>query len=197
MIIGIDVDDVLADFMNSFVNYHNDRYNTDHSREDFKSYNLWETLGGSEEEAVRKIYDFYHTSHFDRILPTKGSKEAVDLLRKNNSLRVITSRPYDIHDQTLSWLDRYFSSKFEEAHFTNEWAGGIGKPTRKKDVCLEYNVDFLIEDSIAYAKECTTDKTKVLLMDKPWNRSENINDKIIRVYSWENVTDLLKQFYPK
>ena len=189
MIIGIDVDDVLADFMNSLIKYHNDRYNTDYSKEDFKSYNLWETLGGTEEETVGKIYDFYHTSHFDRIPPTEGSEKAVEALSKNNNLRVITSRPYDIHDQTLSWIDRYFLGKFEEAHFTNEWAGGIGKPTRKKDICLEYDVDILIEDSLAYAKECVGNGTSVFLMDRPWNRSEELSDKITRVYSWEDILD--------
>jgi len=188
MIIGIDIDDVLADFMNSMIKYHNNKYNTGYSREDFKSYNLWETLGGNEEDAVKKIYDFYHTSHFDNIPPTEGSQEAVDKLSKDNTLRVITSRPYDIHDQTLSWLDRYFLGKFEEAHFTNEWAGGIGKPTRKKDVCKEHNVDILVEDSLAYAKECASDKTRVYLMNKPWNQSE-LSNKITRVNSWKDILD--------
>jgi uncharacterized HAD superfamily protein len=191
MIIGIDVDDVLADFMNSLIKYHNDRYKTNYSKGDFKSYNLWETIGGNEEETVGKIYDFYHTIHFDKIPPTEGAQEAIDLLKINNSLRVITSRPYDIHDQTLSWLDRYFPNKFEEAHFTNEWAGGIGRPTRKKDVCLKYNVSILIEDSLEYAKDCATTGTNVLLMDKPWNQSE-LSDKITRVKSWNEVTNLLK-----
>ncbi len=189
MIIGVDVDDVLADFMNSMIKYHNDRYDTNYSREDFRSYNLWKTLGGNEEDAVKKIYDFYHTSHFDNISPTEGSQDAVEKLSKNNTLRVITSRPHDIHDQTLSWLDRYFLGKFEEAHFTNEWAGGIGKPTRKKDVCLEHNVDILIEDSLAYANECVSNRTRVYLMDRPWNQSENLSKKITRVYSWEDILD--------
>ena len=161
LIIGIDIDDVLTDFMNSFVEYHNGRYGTNYLREDFKSYHLWETIGGNEEEIVKKVNDFNHTSYFDKILPTEGSQNAVELLRKDNELRVVTSRPYNVHDQTLSWLERYFSDKFEEVHFTNEWAGGIGKPTRKKDVCSEHNIDFLIEDSLEYAKECATNKTKV------------------------------------
>ncbi len=189
MIIGIDVDDVLADFMNSMIKYHNDRYNTDYSREDFKTYNLWETIGGNEEDTVKKIYDFYHTSHFDNIPPTEGSQDAVKELNKNNVLRVITSRPYDLHDQTLKWLDRYFLGKFEEAHFTNEWAGGIGKPTRKRDMCKEHGIDILIEDSLAYANECASDRTRVYLMNRPWNQSENLSKKITRVYSWKDILD--------
>ncbi len=116
----------------------------------------------------------------------------MDILKKDNILRIITSRPYKIHDQTLSWLDRYFPDKFEEIHFTNDWVMGKNARKRKKDVCLEYKIDIMIEDSLAYANECAEKNINVILIDTPWNQSGEINKNIKRVKSWKNIVDLLK-----
>lgn len=63
MLIRIDLDDVLADFINSLIRFHNQTYGTDLTKDQFHSYNFWEVWGGNREEAIQKVYKF-HTTHF-------------------------------------------------------------------------------------------------------------------------------------
>ena len=120
MKIGIDIDEVLAEFMNSFLDYHNKKENTNIKRSDFKSYLLWKTIGGTKESTIQRIYDFYNSQEFDNIRPVKDSQYGVNVLNKENELIVITSRPYEMHDKTINWLDNYFPNAFSKVKFTNE-----------------------------------------------------------------------------
>lgn len=54
MRIGVDFDDVLADFLP----YHNEKYGTSFNFGGFFSFKYWEVIGGSREDAVRKVRDF-------------------------------------------------------------------------------------------------------------------------------------------
>jgi len=193
MKIGVDIDEVLADFLNSFINYHNDTYFTKFSKKDFKTYELSDTLGGKKIDAINKIYEFYNTVNFKNILPLEKSEYAINKLSKDNSLRVITSRPYKIHNETISWLDKHFQDSFKEIHFTNEWVKENGVIS-KKDVCVKYGLDFLIEDSLNYARECKVKNTKIILMDQPWNHKVKEDNKIIRVNTWEEILDFFEKF---
>ena len=194
MKIGIDIDEVLADFMSSFVNYYNKEESTNIKRSDFESYLLWKTIGGTKESTIQRVYEFYNSPEFNKIRPVKDSQYSVNVLNKESELIVITSRPHEMHDKTIEWLDNHFPNAFSEIEFTNEWAGGLIKPKRKKDVCLDYKIDFLLEDSMDYAKECADNGTEVLLFDCPWNQEEKLPNKIKRVYSWNHA---LKEIYSK
>ena len=57
MNIGVDLDEVLGDFLSSLIQYHNTNYNSVLSREDFHSYKFWEVWGGTKEEAIQKLND--------------------------------------------------------------------------------------------------------------------------------------------
>lgn len=51
MRIGIDLDDVLAEFLEALIAYHNERYGTTLRTEDFMVYRFWEVWGGTRDEA--------------------------------------------------------------------------------------------------------------------------------------------------
>ncbi len=189
MKIGVDIDEVLADLMNPLVRFHNENYGTNFSREHFTSFNLWETWGGTKEEAYKKVYDFFHSDFFNDISVTNGSKEATNFLSIKNDLVIISSRPDYIKDKTIQWVNKNFPGTFSEVYFTYEWSRN-GK-TRKKDICLDKNVSVLIEDDLNKAIECASNKTKVFLYNCPWNQNKNLQKKILRVYSWEDILEKL------
>ena len=188
MKIGIDLDEVLADFLPAFIEYHNDTYGTSLVREQFHSYRFWETLGGTREEAIQKVYDFHKTPNFKNMKPVLDSQESVDILKQNNDLVVVTSRQDDVAKVTREWITQHFPNVFSEIYFTNHYSQN-GSSTTKKQICNSVGVDILIEDSLEYALECLNSKRRILLLDCPWNRSYELPQGIYRVNSWKDIID--------
>ena len=190
MNIGIDLDEVLADFLSALLVYHNADYGTSIGREQFRSYRFWETWGGSREEAIQKVYAFHKTLYFRNIEPVKDSQKSVAKLRENNNLFVVTSRQDDVAQETLSWIAEHFPSAFSAVYFTNHYSQN-GSPRSKKQICKSIGVDVLIEDSLEYALECVQQDRKVLLLDCPWNKRQNLPEGISRVHSWREIVDVI------
>lgn len=189
--VGTDMDEVLADLVTPILDYHNLKYGTNLSREDVYSYNFWEVRGGTREQAIRKVCDFYRSEDFKHIKPVTGSQEVTKLLCERHKLVVITSRPNDIYDETMRWINQYFPDRFLEVHCTNQYTG-MDSSKRKSDVCLELKVDVMIEDSLEHAKECASYGVRVLLLDCPWNQSNDLPPRITRVKSWEEILEKFK-----
>ena len=195
MLIGVDLDEVLADLLSAFIRYHNEKYGTSLQREDFRSYDLWKAWGGTLEDAVQKVKDFYKTDYFRNINPVQGSIEVIDTLSKTNELIVITSRPHYIRRETKNWIEHYFPEKFSKVYFvTNPYQPGIYKRS-KSDICAELGVNILIEDCLDYARECASRGTSVFLLDSPWNRSEELPSGVMRVKSWNEILEKSQKMY--
>lgn len=193
MRIGIDLDEVLADFMSAIIKFHNSKYKTNFNRNDFHSYKLYEIWGGTHKEAIKEIYEFYETEYFTNILPIPGSIENIEVLSRDNELVVITSRQNYISEKTLDWIDKFFKNRFSGVYFTNQNSlhGNCGK---KSDICRNTSVKCMVEDYIDYATECSKAVEKVFLLDSPWNRTADLPENISRVYSWSEITeDLLRK----
>jgi len=191
MKIGIDLDEILGGLVPELLKFHNDKYKTNFKLEDFFSYKLWEVWGGNREEAIEKIYEFYKTDFFKNIKPIKGSQKAIEKLKKNNELFIITARQNVIKKETRLWVEKNFPNAFSNIHFTNHYAQKEKLKT-KKEVCDLLDVDILIEDSLEYSSECVNPKRKIFLMDYPWNKSDNLPKNIERVYSWEEIIDKIQ-----
>lgn len=187
MKIAIDLDEILADFMSALILFHNDVYNTKLKKSDFFSYKFWEVWGGTEKEAIQKIYDFHKTSYFHDIKPITGSVDAVNELKKGNDLFVITSRQDDVTRETKQWIKEYFDGIFSQIQFANHYSQN-GTPRKKSDFCNDLKIDVLIEDSPDYARECFKAGRKIILFKYPWN----VNTKIEGIYLVNNWGEALK-----
>ena len=184
MIIGIDLDEVLADFMNPFIRFHNEKYKTSLKRDDFTSYFLWNNLGGTEEETKLKLDEFDATDYFKDIQPIPDSIETTKILNLYHRLIILTSRPLNTNNETRYWVNRFFSNIFSDLYFTN-------KKRKKSEICLDLNISLLIEDSLEYALESALKDIKVLLFDCPWNQSNELQKNITRVYSWSEIANII------
>ncbi len=182
MNIGIDLDDVFADFMTALIEYHNATHNTSLTKQQFKTYRFWETWGGTREEAIQEVYNFHKTPYYENIKPIEGTQEAIKILKENNKLFIITSRQDCVIEQTKKWIEKHFPNTFAEIYFTNHYSQN-GNPTRtKKEICDEIGIDILIEDSLDYAKECINPNRQIFLINAPWNQTEEkLPKEIIRV----------------
>lgn len=186
MKIGIDLDDVLGQFIPALIEFHNNKYGTDIKFEKFNSYKFWEVWGGNMEEAIQKVYDFHKTPYFKNIKTIDGAEEVLNRLKENNELYIVTSRQEDVIKETEEWVDKNFPKIFKKIYFTNQYSRS-GIETTKQKVCDDLDMDILIEDNLKYAEECSRPDRKIFLFDKPWNQSEKLPPNVKRIYSWKEI----------
>ncbi|MFH1682370.1 MAG: hypothetical protein ABIA37_01100 [Candidatus Woesearchaeota archaeon] len=190
MKIGIDIDEVLADFVNPFLDYYNWGYETSFCREQIISYNFWEVLPTAKEETYHLVRDFHNTDSFKNLPLIDGSQEAVSRLEQDHNLFVITSRSYSLVGKaTEDWLEQHFPQKFSQVYFTGSWSDQPDKS--KHQLCSELGLDLMIEDNLDYAKKCSQ-VTQVYLMDCPWNQGNHLPERIIRVKNWPEIMQSIK-----
>ena len=190
MNIAIDLDEVLAEFLESFCEFHNKKYDTAIAPVQFKTYNFEDLLQITKQDIIKRVYEFHKTPLFADLHPVPGSQMGVNELCKAHKLHVVTSRQeYDVTvDATRKWMDHYFPRKFERIHFMNHYAKK-GKEMTKEQVCRDFQIRLIIEDQLGYAQKCTEKGIDVLLLDKPWNQCEQLPDGATRVYSWKEIVE--------
>ena len=118
--IGLDVDEVLADFSGSFLDFLNNKHGANWKKNNIANYaHFANDLGISLENINQELNDFYVSAYFGKIKPVKGSIEGVKELNKKGLLYVITGRNQKIKKKTEEWIERYFDFSFEKIYFSD------------------------------------------------------------------------------
>lgn len=188
MIIAIDIDEVLCDSITPILDFYNTNYNGNLSMQDLSRFVYLGFLGNTKEEAGKKLLHYNSTDGHLKSNPIDGAKEAVDILSKKHELKIITSRPYYIKDETVTWLNQHFPNKFNEIIFNNTDNRNSHKPgngRQKSEILNEIGAEVLIEDMLNYAIDCPN-HIKVFLIDKPWNQGDTPKN-VARVNSWSEI----------
>jgi len=187
MKIGFDLDDVLAELTKVLIEYHNRLLGTRFVLDDHKEYNLWETWGGTREEAIAEVLEFYASTYMDTVEPVEGAVETTNKLAKKHALSIITSRPADLTENTHKWVDKYYRGIFKEIYLTNH-VSIAGANTRKADICIQTGVDVMVEDCMKYAQECAEAGILTMLYERAWNKKYiELPKNMIRVYNMNHL----------
>lgn len=184
MLVGIDIDDVKADFMTAFLKFYNEHHATNFTTNDVKHHDLSKLWNGDRDSVKKALDEFYESKAFHQLQPMPDAQEAVSALSQKHTLVVISARPDHIHERTREWIHNQFPNSFSDIHFTT------AKGTKKADMCIKLGVDVFIEDNPVYAGECAAADIKVLLFDRPWNQGP-LPDGVTRIKSWKQVVDIL------
>jgi uncharacterized HAD superfamily protein len=190
MIIGIDLDEVLAATADGLLKFSNPKYELSLTKDKIFSHSLGEVWGCSLEEETKRWHEFYEDISFDEIIPLPGAVEGIEELNKRNKLIVITGRENRLIEKTNEWIEKFFPNKFSQICFAEHFVIAEGRKT-KAEICDELGVDILIEDIIDYAASCANDSRKVLLFDRPWNQINDLPKNVHRVYSWKEIVDFI------
>lgn len=191
MNIAIDLDDVTVAIMNGLIDYHNKRFDTNFTIHDHIFFDLHKIWKCTPEEAMKRAYDFFASDHMDRLLPMEGAVEGINALSYNHQLVFITSRPDSVKEKTLKWLKKYFPDKDIPVYFTNQYTPATHKKLTKSEVCKKVGATIIIEDSPAYVLDCANAGIRVLMYDRPWNRTVANNPLITRVNSWSEILKIM------
>ncbi len=191
MIIGIDLDDVLAQSLEAIIEYHNETYGSALHRNDFVSDKYWEVWGGTKKTATEKWYDFYQTDYFNRIKPRTDAQKILSQLDPEHELRIVTGRPTETTKITELWLKRHFSNNFLQLHFVNLFPKDGSSGGKKSNICLEHNIEIIIDDSLGNIFDCAPHVQKCFLMDMPWNQTSTLPKNTKRITDWHELSETL------
>jgi uncharacterized HAD superfamily protein len=184
MKVGVDIDDVVVDFMGGFLEFCNLKLNKSLCLDDWGSYFLYDVYGVSKQKELEIVEEFHNSDRFEKLGLIGGAKEGVGVLQKNHKLILITSRKPIFKEMTREFIKKHFGEGcFEIFHSINP---DEVKDMKKSDICVNENVDLLIEDNQGYALEVAQQGITVLLLDKPWNKNVE-HENIRRVEDWEGI----------
>ena len=177
--IGIDVDEVLAEFVSNFIAYYNNKTGQNLKFDDINSYDFFEYNKDAHEifeELVQlQLGGFYKT--FNKF---EGADTYTKQLKDDgHELLIITSRIGA--KGTLEWLvDNDIT--FDDVFLIK----------KKKHIYKLLALDYVIEDCPTHIESSVNLGIKTLVFDKPWNKDIKDSELITRVYSWKDIYNNIK-----
>ncbi len=183
MKIGIDLDDVIVKYIETFIEFYYKKTGKRISYDDWKTYYFWDFLPMTKKEGVKLLDEFYNEGFFEVLDLIENAKESVLKLVKSHEIVFITSRPNRWKEKTKKCVENYFEKpKFEIIHVRDE----NDKKLKKGNFCKDLQINLIIEDYGENALDCAEKGIKVLLLNKPWNKKIE-HDNIIRVNDWKDI----------
>lgn len=192
-IIAVDADETLFDENNAVRLFHNEKYGTNHTAEDYlvegEFWFYWEAMWGTERaESERRYEEFiqYKLTHHLPALP--GALAALQELKKKYELVVVTMRDERSVVITHDALTKQFPEVFQDVHFVPLWGG---KPdATKAEICTAIGAEYLIDDSFGHCQLAAQAGIKALLFgDYGWNRTVTLSLGVTRAKDWPAVLE--------
>ena len=90
----------------------------------------------------------------------------------------------DPYTMTINWLKKY-DIQYDNLILTNGY-----NHQEKADICLENNIDIMIDDSIKVCKKCFEKNIKPIIFSTEYNRKEL---EFKRVNNWKEIYDYIKK----
>ncbi|KAL2481906.1 Haloacid dehalogenase-like hydrolase (HAD) superfamily protein [Abeliophyllum distichum] len=188
IMVAVDVDEVLGNFISALNRFIANRYSLNHSISEYHVYEFFKIWNCSRDEADIRVHEFFETSYFKKgIHPIPGALKALQKSRQNA-----------IKEDTIAWIEKHYSGIFQEIQFGNHFALD-GQARLKSDICKSLGAKVLIDDNPRYAIECADAGIRVILFDYensyPWCKTESVNKHplVTRVNDWEEVQHLVSQ----
>lgn len=187
MKIGIDIDNVLSNFNDVLLNEYKKHDNTINGKGIVHQDLYIRDMFNWDKEYEKNFYKEnieYFASLFE---PIEECSKYVKLLKEEgNTIYIISGRdngeysnPYKM---TIDWLKKY-DIVYDKLFLVDAY-----NSHSKTEICLEYNIDVMIDDSKRMCKDIKDNGIRALLMDTPYNRDTN---EFERVNSWKEIYNKL------
>jgi uncharacterized HAD superfamily protein len=177
MKIVIDIDGVITDFVETFVNIVKTKYGKTLRETDIVQHDLYKVLGIEKDEALMLIKE---TLSHD-LKPQIGAIEAICELSKSNEILLVTGRPKSTYIITKKWLAKH-KVKYSKLIFLSE-----GCKHELKD-----EPDVVIDDHLEEIIKWVGIVPLVIVFNHPWNQSLNVKNNFTRVNNWKQLLKILK-----
>jgi uncharacterized HAD superfamily protein len=191
MKIGIDIDEIIAEYLKSFLEFLNSEKKISINYNEVLNYNYIGQSKGLGKEQIQK-YIQEHTAKEINLVELElieGCLEAINLLDDNHKVCFITSRHISNEKSTIQFFKKHFPDREFKIIFSGDIWGGN---KTKSEICKEENCEIMIEDNADYALDCAKKDIKVLLLDKPWNKNYEKHENITKVENWKEILEKLE-----
>ena len=187
MRIGVDIDNVLSNFndvlLNKYIKHDKSINGKGIVNQDVYIRDMFNWDKEYEEKFYKENIEYF-ASFFE---PIKECSKYIKLLKEEgNTIYIISGRdngeysnPYRM---TIDWLKKY-DIVYDKLFLVDAY-----NSHSKTEVCLEYNIDVMIDDSKRMCKDIQDNGIRTLLMDTPYNRDTN---EFERVNSWKEIYNKL------
>lgn len=180
MIIGVDVDDVIADFSGAVLKHLKQKHGVELDFEEWTEYMIEDSpkFAHMREKILDSMEDIFAG---DSALHFSVNPDAPGILKdisERHQVFFITARGRDFKfakAHTLRWLESH-SIPFHALHFEHD----------KHVIAKNLKVDLFIEDSPKNSLLLAKEGIPVLLMDKPYNKGVK-HELITRVKGWKDI----------
>lgn len=189
-LIVIDLDNVLAQSAQAFVDFSNQQFNAGITLKDYNE-NWSKMWGVSYEEAERRgavmrQHDIHQT--YD---PMPDALAVLQDLRSQYRLVILTSRREVTRPATDAWLERHYPVIFDDVLFSGIWDGSDrsdGHLMTKGDQYKALGAAYVIDDHLKHCAAATEhDVTGLLFGDYPWNQHDDLPSGVVHCANWQAI----------
>ena len=190
MKIGIDIDNVISKF--------NEALFEEYLKHDKELRNTG--IINKNAQYIRKgMFDWtekeetsFYKNNIERIVKSldvkDGAKEYIDKLKADGHfIYIITGRDNgeysDPYNMTQEWLNNK-NIYYDKIIYTNAYKHD------KYSVCIENNIDVIIDDSKTMCENCRDNGVKAILMDTPYNKDSDLE----KVNSWQEFYEFVSNY---
>lgn len=176
--INIDIDNVLNNLNQVWVQALNKQYSLNYQLSDIKQWDMQKTYTTL---TKKQIFEPLLDDRLWRNLkPIKGSQQILNTLNNKYNVKIVTASYYKTIKVKAEWLKRYYPFlTWEQVVITKD------KQSVKCDIC--------VDDAI---HNVTNADYIGLLFNYPWNESFNeahyFNNYIYRVHNWQDIYDSIE-----
>ncbi len=190
MNIGVDIDNVLSNFNETLLN---DYIKHDKSLRNSGIIN--------KDVYIRKMFDWseeeekqYYKENIERLVnllkPIKDCSKYIKKLKNNgNYIYIISGRNngeyFNPYNMTIKWLKKY-NIEYDELILTNAY-----NHQEKADICVEKNIDIMIDDSVNVCFKCFEKGIKSLLFNTEYNKKET---RFTIVNNWKDIYNYVNNY---
>lgn len=179
MRIGIDIDDVMGDFVPEFIKWTGKDVNI----ENITSYDMSKAYGITSNTMWKWITQFYKTHQFANLPTLPSSVDSLSSLPQHTFI-AITARPINTLSITQAWLAMNFSYVNLPFVFVGVKDKGL--------LAQQEQLELLIDDGLHNIASMNKRNLPAILVDKPWNRDVLENPMYMRMYDWNEIYNYLK-----
>ncbi len=182
--IGIDIDGVILDTVEVYLNYIERVTGKKYCQEDITEYLFENCVDITEEEMSMALGKMIEDDIWGEIPFYPEALKSLRHIGTKKNLYIKTSRPEVARESTLQWIKEH-DIPVRRAVFTDMES----KLSYIKDENIK--LDCFVEDRFKFALEVAGDGVKVLLVDRPWNKKYKLENGIVRVKNWNQILDII------
>lgn len=191
-IIAIDIDDVLADYAQGFIEFSNAHWGTHLTIDDYDEH--WANVWKVDMAEVRRRASVIHDKRLVKDLMHKSEASPVlEKLSKHFGLVVVTSRRVQNKEDTLAWLRLHYPMLSIESTMFSGFFDTIDDTSihqTKGSIISSIGARYMIDDQPKHCLSAAEHGIEALLFGNyRWNQWTDLPARVTRVHDWAAVEE--------